>query len=478
MLQGSQPVYGAASGVSTSRLAEGDFASRFRVVPTIHASQSASSSSSIGEDQYPESVPQMAMERSKRKTLFPRPSRQCTPSSTPTQHLQSAQNHTFGKRLSPASSTSSVKRRRLANVAEHALGLVESATLSHAYGTRSKDKANYQANKQQGNRQLRDRTLPTKPQSPTSEQLLRRETRKVKPIKYGRKAGLKIASNTVTAEDCLLVAIDYGTTFTSVSFFKFSKEDKDKVVYPADVSTISNWPDDHPNAHSLQLPSELYYSSAPVTRRLDTGTLEPAPLVDISDSESESDPDFEAKSDSDPDFEAESGSDLDSEAPRIDSSHLSMTSRVHLRDSTGNSSRTNGKQSEDTWWGFQCPSQLTEHTSRDPMGHIQRAKLGLLETEYTREGRKQLAPVVEGLVNKGTVRAYGGSKSNVQDLVADFLTPVLRHTKEQLTELGVYTTETEVHYAVTVPVLYPQQSRVVYQWALEEAVRITDSTLR
>jgi hypothetical protein len=420
----------------------------------------------MSEQDHHESIPKPIVGKKNQSTSVQGPSQQTLLSSTTATDnpLQALSKHAVTKGLSPESSTSSVKRQRLTKVAERALGLLPSLTMSP--GTRSKDKENAE---QQGGRQLRSSRQAKRPRSPSLKQSLRRGTRKRTRMQYRREELRKAKPNTVGAavvakysDGQLLIGIDYGTTFTSVSYVKYSKDDECTAVYPADVSTISNWPEDNPNAHSLQVPTEIWYSSTPKTRRQDTGTVQPTPLVDGSDSSSDSSSDSESDSDCQVGLQNDSSS--PSLAPRARRGKSPAIQPPH----------TNDDQGGDMWWGFQCPYQkFAAHSTRNPLNHIKRNKLALLDTDYTREGRDELVPVVETLLRNGTVRRHGGLKSNVQDLATDFFIPVLRHTEEQVRASGDYTANTEVRFALTVPVIFSQESRIVLQWALEEAVRTT-----
>jgi hypothetical protein len=64
-----------------------------------------------------------------------------------------------------------------------------------------------------------------------------------------------------------IVGLDYGTTFTSVSYTIHDLDDEHPRILPWDVRHISNWPEAGTNSASAnQVPSESWYSAIPMDR--------------------------------------------------------------------------------------------------------------------------------------------------------------------------------------------------------------------
>jgi hypothetical protein len=60
-----------------------------------------------------------------------------------------------------------------------------------------------------------------------------------------------------------IVAVDYGTTYTSVSYVKFDSDERPEVISLRDIKQVVNWPDAHGwllPARFPQVPSESFYA--------------------------------------------------------------------------------------------------------------------------------------------------------------------------------------------------------------------------
>ncbi|KUJ10103.1 uncharacterized protein LY89DRAFT_596948 [Mollisia scopiformis] len=255
----------------------------------------------------------------------------------------------------------------------------------------------------------------------------------------------------------ILIGIDYGTTFTSISYFTYFDGEAVTTIYPSDIATISNWPEDPMRGLNLHVPTEQWYSSIPINRSPTTGRIEPDPEVDGFSSSSEEE------------NENEPSRLRRSPAPRPDQ-RLSQIL---------DSSSADDDSSPDLLWGFQCPYQrYIAHTTRDYRRHVDRVKLMLLNTEHTKKGREELQPVFEDLIENQLVRNNGIQRPDldcelVQDMITDYLAKIFQHTRQELIARGEYDNKSCVKFALTVPVMFSKISSLVLQWALGEAIRVT-----
>lgn len=252
----------------------------------------------------------------------------------------------------------------------------------------------------------------------------------------------------------ITIGIDYGTTYTSVSYLGHAAGNDGTTVYPEDVKAISNYPEDLVGI-SFQVPTEHWYSAIPIARSLDTGILEPDPVVGDSSSTSND--------------EIVSSSSIVSVGERP---ARVMSPRF---DRSGADDETSPELS----WGYECPYQRhIAHTTRSGERHVKCVKLMLLDTDHTEEGRQALRPVVENLIGHEIIRKHEGTEAEMnrrvaQDMIMDFFVVLLRHTKQELIACGEYTVDCRVKFALSLPVIFSQESRRTLQWSLEEAIRIT-----
>jgi hypothetical protein len=258
-----------------------------------------------------------------------------------------------------------------------------------------------------------------------------------------------------------VIGIDYGTTFTSVSYIACSEETSTARVFPYEIGTIADWPDDLMGGSSRQVPTENWYSSIPIVRDPRTGHLE------MSDSETDHDSD----------------DDNDADIPRQPQRKRISSNFQVLRGSVPPSSscRDNDNSSE-FLWGYECPYQrYVAHSTRSKERHICTPKLMLLDTKqskHTHESRSQLGPQLQHLIDKKLIRKHGKLGSlpgfrDVQDVITDFFVPILQHTRRELIKKERYTNECSVMFALTVPTIWSAKASRILQYALEEAMRIT-----
>ncbi|KAF7955544.1 hypothetical protein EAE96_004470 [Botrytis aclada] len=249
-------------------------------------------------------------------------------------------------------------------------------------------------------------------------------------------------SKNITTEKKFVIGVDFGTTFTSVSYFFHPINERHPRAFPEQLLSIKSWPDDLSSGDAggtrPQVPSETWYSTIPLSREApqDTdeqdGTLEEFVYAD------ENHPLTYAE-----DKNAESG----------------------------------GDESSEFLWGYQVHhQQYIENISRNTATRVKRSKLHLVPTAYTHDDRVELLRSMEILIDNGIIRKHGSKDEpdarDVLDIFTDFLVKVLNHTKEQLTQLHNFSSHSVVEFALTVPIIWSPNASRILQNALQTAARL------
>ncbi|KAH7305661.1 hypothetical protein BKA65DRAFT_520707 [Rhexocercosporidium sp. MPI-PUGE-AT-0058] len=242
-----------------------------------------------------------------------------------------------------------------------------------------------------------------------------------------------------------VIGLDYGTTFTSVSYYSYPEGEDHPRVLPSDIKSIINWPQDGMSGMRRQTPSESWYSTVPKKR------VSPPDQFELGDSDDEDD-----------DMGPVSGS-----SPGISRVPASLVS-----------SEQDGEESTKYLWGYEVPYQrYRANTDRAEIRRIERPKLMLVHTHHTKDDRDRLRPRLDHLIKQGLIQKYGKRRiptpRDVQDVISDFLVEVFYHTKQQLIEIEGLTEASKVSFVLTVPVIWSPKSSRILQYAVEAAIRIT-----
>lgn len=236
------------------------------------------------------------------------------------------------------------------------------------------------------------------------------------------------------------MGIDYGTTFTSVSYHILSDEEDHTRVLSHEVGVISEWPHDGFDGSKLHIPTETWYSSVPKIRGRPVGQFE------LSNSDSES------TSSDDEDLRA------------------------------GRSTSSDSGQDEDglaeCFWGYEVPyKRYVELAPRSQHHRIERLKSMLLRAEYAHDDQREIRPRIDRLIAEKIIRKFGTAEvpdsQDLQDPITDFLVPVLRHTRRQLIKHEGLTDQCPISFVLTVPLIWDATSLRILQTAMEAAIRET-----
>lgn len=235
---------------------------------------------------------------------------------------------------------------------------------------------------------------------------------------------------------CFIVAIDFGTTFSSVALRATDDRDRKMMRYSSDINCIGNFQNDPSGSPGdrKEVPTESWYRGKPYEKNaevLSDCNNQPGSLseqVDVGETEGLGGTEFEIPSD-----------DSDDEAGQID---------------------------DDKYlWGYSVQQNL-----RNPIHdfdrdlRIARSKLLLGGSAATPETRTKLNASMKILRRKGYI------KKDV-DIITDFLAHLLQHTKENLLRYHSFEESMPLEFVVCVPATWTPAACRIMQNAMAQAVK-------
>ncbi|KAH7305654.1 hypothetical protein BKA65DRAFT_443255 [Rhexocercosporidium sp. MPI-PUGE-AT-0058] len=256
------------------------------------------------------------------------------------------------------------------------------------------------------------------------------------------------------------VGIDYGTTFSGVSYaVNKLNEDDDSVLRSSDVKTIKNWPHE-PTGLAEQVPTESWYPAVPMQRTAPYNQFDSPKYIprigrvlhrDESDIEGYSAPD-------------------QPHGARHSEKLIEVSDASGIHDQPGAPDK-----STEFLWGYSVAFHKLQYGhNRDPSRIIERPKLMLLGTSYTEHGRRKLRHQIDALLEQKLIRKYGKMSEpdvrDVRDIVTDYLTELLRHTKSQLSIYEDYTEGCPVEFTIAAPAIWSSESSRILQFSMEAAI--------
>lgn len=247
----------------------------------------------------------------------------------------------------------------------------------------------------------------------------------------------------------VVVGVDYGTTFTSVSYHVTSNLDPgaELLIRPSDIKAIRNWPHDALGT-AEQVPTVSWYSPALMKR------AEPVEQYDAPKDAPRRRSIYE---------DDEQQQDKDSLAPN----QVVIGTVAGVDEDDG-----------DYLYAWEVGHErYVRNRTREESLLIQHAKLGLLTTSFTDRDRKDLRRQVTAMVKRGIIRKYGKRNEpdprDLRDIIADFLTKVLEHTKQQLAIHEEFTEGCSVEFVVTVPTIWSPEASRILQFSVAAAIQAT-----
>ncbi|CZR65046.1 uncharacterized protein PAC_14946 [Phialocephala subalpina] len=262
-----------------------------------------------------------------------------------------------------------------------------------------------------------------------------------------------------------LVGVDYGSTFTSISYAVSPITQQQPHLEPQDVKSIRNWPHVGSGGSREQVPTELWYSSTPIARE----------IADGSDSS-----DFGGPGEEEDEEGSEEGATRQSSPDPPNSAHQASGSNswstVNQSKSVLTIADTSSSSSDGLLWGYQAQHKVyRSKAQRNMMRRVERPKLMLLSSQHTEGDRQRLLPRLSYLIKHGCIRKYSKADEiemrDVQDPIADFLTKVFAHTKQQLIELEDFTEDCPVTFALAIPIIWSPASSRIMQTCMEAAIK-------
>ncbi|KAE9363645.1 hypothetical protein N431DRAFT_422567 [Stipitochalara longipes BDJ] len=234
----------------------------------------------------------------------------------------------------------------------------------------------------------------------------------------------------------LIIATDFGTTFSSVAYAR-----RGEGLLP-DVKIIDDYPNEpsqYTNGHpSRQVPTESWYPNEPT---LEEESRSPSPIHDyfahrvsngnFNDAESEEERDV---------YEGPN----DDEEPVTPHPSLSPKVRSFV-------------------WGYGIQNEINEDMDHGKFNRIAQSKLWLDKSEHTATVRAELDPILRRLKRKKVI------KDN-EDVIADYLARLFTHTKAQLKEEGIISDATPIEHVLTVPAIWTADACRKMQRAMAIAI--------
>ena len=230
----------------------------------------------------------------------------------------------------------------------------------------------------------------------------------------------------------IIVATDFGTTFSAVAFARREKHPR--------IDMIINYPDDPRSdmgRKNLEVPTESWYPRA--------GQIEDSPFDDSrSGADDEPSDDLYEASDQE-DNQVLPDDSIDGDA-MMETEQLPAT----------NENRT-------IFWGYGIQSLTTPDMDRNEFNCLSRFKLLLDTTERTQKVRDGLRPVLKRLRDLKTIK-------NDEDVIADYLTQLFLHTKGQLITHHGISESTSIEHVLTIPVVWKSKETRIMQRAVKAAI--------
>lgn len=259
-----------------------------------------------------------------------------------------------------------------------------------------------------------------------------------------------------TRVDRLVIAIDFGTTFSSVAYAIIPKGTVANEINIREVRCIGNYPGYEPPLGMpdvrQDVPTELWYDDRAYDLRncgINNSPTNGAQMMGALDN-----------------------NDSSSGEENSDSEQSQFEEDRELTISGSRPPATHNEVHATQYWGFGVQQKLSMvDIPRDEARPLTRFKLSLtnfqpsLDTnKLTDDIRTDINVILKRLLEKKIIK----SKS---DIFADFLAHLLTHTKDQLLLEGILQPDMVVQFVLCVPAKWPMNACRIMQTALEQAVK-------
>lgn len=245
----------------------------------------------------------------------------------------------------------------------------------------------------------------------------------------------------LTSDKRFIVAIDFGTTFSSVSFIALPRDagtddELNAHIYLDQIQSIINYPDEPRfglRAERKEVPTEIWY---PKKAYLDHSLLE---ARDRSSDIILEDLDDDQMHNRDQDLDEDVDMELDEDA--------------------------DDEENKDTFWGYEVQKQLRyPDTNRNQNRRMSRFKLLLDESDLTHEVRVDLEPNWKELKRKKIIKYK-------EDVIADYLKYLFSHAKDELIKGHDFSDDCPVEFVLCVPPIWTPKASRIMQTNMERAIR-------
>ena len=247
-----------------------------------------------------------------------------------------------------------------------------------------------------------------------------------------------------TSKPRFIVAVDFGTTFSSVSFVAIESQENPQLIGGRRIGSIKNYPDDQSTngGQAREVPTEMWYPTDPNFREAEKLILMESERFageHLNGGEEHTGPIYE----DDPGIEGAGGS----------------------LDDDNNGGGGGGSDIETFLWGYKVQEKLGfPDAHRDKANRlISRFKLLLDNSNYTKKIRDHLTPTIESLRRRKIIEKE-------ENLIADYLTSLFRHVKEELSEEHEFTDDCAIEFVLCVPAIWAQKACRTMQSAMGSAM--------
>jgi hypothetical protein len=245
----------------------------------------------------------------------------------------------------------------------------------------------------------------------------------------------------------LIIAVDFGTTFSSVAYALFDEATPRETLGLIDVKCVARYPDDRPAPGETfiwrpreDVPSELWYKPPKPQEQAKPGLansqiIEEEPMDDDA---------------------SDTSSELDIPRPGNEDELEKEQEDVEQEP----------RRSDTLFWGFGVQAQLkTIDIPKDDTRRLARFKLMLdKERKETEVIRTQITPILDKLKESKLIKRES-------DVIRDYLEQLFRHTKKELQKMDEYNDNIPIEFVLCVPAVWPSKARRIMQTAMNAAAQ-------
>lgn len=243
----------------------------------------------------------------------------------------------------------------------------------------------------------------------------------------------------LTSDKRFIVAIDFGTTFSSVSFIALPRDagtddELNAHFYLGQIQSITNYPHEPRfglQARRKEVPTEIWYPKKAYLDRslLETRDRPSATVIGLDGNQMHN-----RDQDPDEDVDMEPDEDADDE------------------------------ENKDTFWGYEVQKQLRyPDTNRNQNRRMSRFKLLLDKSDLTQQVRDDLEPNWKELRRRKIIK-------HKEDVIADYLRYLFSHAKDELKKGHDFSDACPVEFVLCVPPIWTPEASRIMQTNMERAI--------